>query len=229
MTGGYGNSLEFWAYDAVGCNPGGLCSPRFTVMDSGNVGIGTTAPSAKLEVNGNAQIDGSVLLGSSGIQITSSGIVFPNGGGTQTAAWTGTICGGDYAESVDVGKDRANYGPGDLLIIDPDHPGKFLKSAQPYSTSVAGIYSTKPGVTGRRQRTPKSPDEVPMAVVGIVPAKVTAENGPIHPGDLLVASSTIGYAMKGTDRSRMLGTVAGKALGSLDSGTGTIEVLVTLQ
>jgi hypothetical protein len=35
--------------------------------------------------------------------------------------------------------------------------------------------------------------------------------------------------MKGTDRSRMLGTVIGKAMGKLDSGTGVIEVLVTLQ
>jgi hypothetical protein len=76
---------------------------------------------------------------------------------------------------------------------------------------------------------PASKGEVPMAMVGRVPTKVSAENGPIHVGDLLVTSSTMGYAMKGTDRSRMLGAVIGKALGSLDSGTGVIEVLVTLQ
>jgi hypothetical protein len=35
--------------------------------------------------------------------------------------------------------------------------------------------------------------------------------------------------MKGTDRSRMLGAVIGKALGHMDSGTGVIEVVVTLQ
>jgi hypothetical protein len=74
-----------------------------------------------------------------------------------------------------------------------------------------------------------SPSEVPMAMVGRVPTKVSAENGPIHAGDLLVASSRMGYAMKGTDRDKMLGAVVGKALGSLDSGTGVIEVLVTLQ
>jgi hypothetical protein len=34
--------------------------------------------------------------------------------------------------------------------------------------------------------------------------------------------------MKGTDRSRMLGAVIGKALGSLDKDTGVIEVLVSL-
>jgi hypothetical protein len=39
----------------------------------------------------------------------------------------------------------------------------------------------------------------------------------------------VGYAMKGTERSKMLGAVLGKALGNLDSGTGVIEVLVTLQ
>ena len=70
---------------------------------------------------------------------------------------------------------------------------------------------------------------MPLAVVGIVPCKVTAENGAIARGDLLVASSRPGYAMKGTDRSRMLGAVVGKALEPLAEGTGVIEVLVTLQ
>ena len=130
---------------------------------------------------------------------------------------------------MDVTGDRKHYEPGDVLVIDPNDPGKFLKSAEPYSSSVTGIYSTKPGTVGRRQATPPSPDEVPMAMMGIVPTKVSAENGSIHPGDLLVTSSTAGYAMKGTDRNRMLGAVIGKALGNLDSGTGVIEVVVTLQ
>jgi hypothetical protein len=58
---------------------------------------------------------------------------------------------------------------------------------------------------------------------------VSAENGAIRPGDLLVTASKLGYAMKGTDRGKMLGAVIGKALGNLDSGTGVIEVVVTLQ
>lgn len=185
---------------------------------SGNVGIGTTAPGAKLEVDGNVK-----LTAGSGASIT-----FQDGT-VQSTAYTGVLPGGDYADSVDVTGDRAKYEAGDLLVIDPNHPGKFLKSGEPYSTSVAGIFSTKPGTVGRRQTGPKNPDEVPMAMVGIVPTKVTAENGPIHPGDLLVTSSTLGYAMKGTDRNRMLGAVVGKALGSLDSGNGIVEVVVTLQ
>jgi hypothetical protein len=71
--------------------------------------------------------------------------------------------------------------------------------------------------------------EIPLAMVGIVPCKVTTENGPIHRGDLLVSSSTPGHAMRGTDRTRLVGAVVGKALGSLAQGTGVIQVLVTLQ
>lgn len=195
----------------------------------GNVGIGTSTPAQRLEVNGNAQIDGFLQLGTGGVQITSGGIVFPNGGGTQSAAWTGVICGGDFAESVNVDGDRTWYEPGDVLVVDPHHPGEVARSGEPYSSAVVGVYSTRPGVVGRRQKAAKSPDEVPMAMVGIVPIKVSAENGAIRPGDLLVSSSIPGYAMKGTDRSRMLGAVIGKSFGRLDNGTGVIEVGVSLQ
>lgn len=203
---------------------------RMRIDPSGNVGIGTTSPGAKLEVNGTAQIDGNLQLNG-----TNVGIVFPtNGaypGGTQTVAYTGVTCGGDYAESVDVAGDRKSYEPGDVLVIGAESGSDVLKSAEPYSTLVAGIYSTKPGTVGRRQTTDSktSSTEVPMAMVGIVPIKVSAENGSIKRGDLLVTSSTLGHAMKGTNRSKMLGAVVGKALGNLDSGTGVIEVLVTLQ
>jgi hypothetical protein len=181
---------------------------------TGHVGIGTTTPAYTLDVAGNIH--------------ASTAIIYPDGS-QQTTAWTGTVCGGDYAESVDVSGDRTHYEPGDVLVIDPDVSGRFLKSSEPYSTSVTGIYSTKPGTVGRRQLTPKSPEEVPMAMIGIVPTKVSAENGSVHRGDLLVTSSTPGYAMKGTDRSRMLGAVIGKALDNLDSGKGVIEIVVTLQ
>ena len=194
-------------------------SPLMVIQgDSGNVGIGTTSPGTRLEVNGNVK-----LTAGSGSSITFAD------GTVQSTAYTGVSCGGDFAESVDVTGNRHHYEPGDLLVIDPDHPGDFDEAAQPYSTLVAGIYSTKPGYVGRRLIGPKSPDEVPLAMVGIVPTKVTAENGPIHTGDLLVASSTPGRAMKGTDRGRLTGAVVGKALGTLESGNGTIEVLVTLQ
>jgi hypothetical protein len=63
MSGVYGNSLQFWAYDNIGCQTGGLCSARFTIMDNGNVGIGTTAPSQALDVRGNIYTDGNIAIG----------------------------------------------------------------------------------------------------------------------------------------------------------------------
>ena len=187
---------------------------------SGNVGIGTTTPGSTLEVNGSV-----TLTAGSGASMTYQD------GTIQATAWNGVLTGGDYAESVNVSGDRETYEPGDVLVIDPASEGKFLKSSMPYSTGVTGIYSTKPGVTGRRQHTSRDhmSEEVPMAMTGIVPTKVSAENGEIKPGDLLVTSSKPGYAMKGTDRSQMLGAVIGKAIGHLDSGVGVIEAVVALQ
>lgn len=186
----------------------------------GNVGIGTTTPGGALEVNGNV-----ILTNGSGASIT-----YPDGT-VQSTAWNGVLSGGDYAESVNVSGGRREYEPGDVLVIDPTSEGNFLKSSAPYSTAVTGIYSTKPGLIGRRQLSARAhmKEEVPMAMTGIVPTKVSAENGPIKPGDLLVTSSKPGYAMKGTDRTQMLGAVIGKAIGHLDSGVGIIEAVVTLQ
>jgi hypothetical protein len=185
---------------------------------AGKVGIGTASPGAALEINGIVK-----LTSGSGASIT-----FQDGT-SQSTAYTGVTCGGDYAESVDATGKRSVYEPGDVLVIASDENGDVAKSSEAYSTAVVGIYSTKPGTLGRRKTTPKSPSELPMAMIGIVPTKVNAENGPIHRGDLLVTSSTPGYAMRGTDRSRMLGAVIGKSLGNLESGEGVIEVVVTLQ
>ena len=68
---------------------------------------------------------------------------------------------------------------------------------------------------------------VPLAVVGIVPCKVSAENGPIAVGDLLVTAATPGHAMR--DDAPAVGTVLGQALEPLPSGRGVIEIMVTLQ
>jgi hypothetical protein len=140
--------------------------------------------------------------------------------------------GADFAESVAVKEDKADYVPGDVIGIDPAGMRRFTKIARAYSTLIAGIYSTKPGILASQHHPEDSritEQEIPLAVVGIVPCKVTNENGEIRPGDLLVSSSRPGYAMKGTDRARMNGAVLGKALQPMDQTTGIIEVLVSLQ
>ena len=213
----WGSGNGFLAFQVA---QSGSLAERVRFTASGNVGIGTKSPGATLEVNGNVK-----LSAGSGASVTFAD------GTVQSTAWTGTLCGGDYAEKVDVAGSKASYEPGDVLIIGAEDGSDVAKSSEPYSTQVAGVYSTKPGLVGRRQTSDPSVSraEIPMAMVGIVPTKVSAENGPIKRGDLLVTSSTVGYAMKGTDRSRMLGAVVGKAMANLESGKGVIEVLVTLQ
>ena len=74
-------------------------------------------------------------------------------------------------------------------------------------------------------------DEVPVAVLGIVPVKVTDENGPVQPGDLLTTSSAAGHAMRCDGLALCFGRTLGKALEGLPAGqhTGVIQVLVSLQ
>ncbi len=68
-----------------------------------------------------------------------------------------------------------------------------------------------------------------------MPCKVDASYAAIKPGDLLTTSDTPGHAMKAQPveiegiEIYGPGTTIGKALEPLDSGTGTIEVLVMLQ
>ncbi len=157
--------------------------------------------------------------------------VLGNGNVFADGAFTGG--GADFAESVEVLGDRQEYEPGDVLVIDSTGKRRVGVAQAEYSPLVAGIYSTKPGLLGRQwedeEADARLAQEIPMAIVGIVPCKVSAENGPIQTGDLLVTSSTPGHAMKGSDRGRMLGAILGKALEPLAGGSGVIQVLVTLQ
>jgi len=174
---------------------------------------------------------GTILRGDVGPAFSGVTVFRVDGTGTVFADGGFQPGGADFAESMPVTGDRAKYEAGDLLVIDATANRRVALAQQPYSTLVAGIYSTKPGLLGSTRKVNESApqNEVPLAVVGIVSCKVTAENGAIRVGDLLVTSSTAGHAMKGTDRSKMLGAVVGKALEPLEEGNGVIQVLVTLQ
>jgi len=129
----------------------------------------------------------------------------------------------DFAEMLPA---TSGLEPGDVLVIGPD--GKLTRSAQPYQSTVVGVYSTQPGFVGGQPMEGELDGYIPLAVVGVVPVKASAENGPIRPGDLLVASSLPGHAMK-AEPNPPVGTVIGKALEGLDSDTGVIKMLVMLQ
>jgi hypothetical protein len=128
----------------------------------------------------------------------------------------------DFAEMLPA--DR-QVEPGDVLIINKQ--GVLALSTQPYQSNVVGVHSTQPGYLGGGENMGQD-GFVPLAVVGMVPVKVSAENGPIQPGDLLTSSVTPGHAMRaGVDPP--IGTIIGKAMQALETGTGVIQMLVVLQ
>lgn len=165
-----------------------------------------------------------------------------NGNGNVFADGTYTSPAADFAELIAVEPQTYVPEPGDVMVIDPENERAVVVSDEPYSTLVAGVYSTKPGFVGggsdeweqhlvqagaNPHQLSAVKHQIPLAIVGIVPCKVSAENGAIAVGDLLVTASTPGHAMR--EANPRVGSVLGKALGRLDSGTGVIEVLITLQ
>ena len=137
--------------------------------------------------------------------------------------------GADFAESIQPSPSEHRYEPGDILAIATSNDRQVELSSEAYSTRVIGVFATKPGVLASRHGLDNDATEIPVAMIGIVPAKASAENGPILRGDLLVSAATPGYLMLGSDRQRLAGAVVGKAMQSLESGSGVIEIAVTLQ
>jgi hypothetical protein len=92
---------------------------------------------------------------------------------------------------------------------------------------VSGAGDTRPGIVLARD--PARRDRVPVALAGRVNCWVDASYGGVEIGDLLTTSATPGHAMKATDVSRAFGSVIGKAMRPLESGSGLVPVLVALQ
>ena len=117
-----------------------------------------------------------------------------------------------------------------MLVISITTDRTVEKSAEPYSTLVAGVYATKPGVLLTEENIDADlSGQVPMGVIGVVPTKVCNENGPIQRGDLLVTSSKTGYAMKADLNKLKPGQALGKALEAFNGTDGKIKVLVSVK
>lgn len=153
------------------------------------------------------------------VRIDTTGKGFFNGG-TQ-------VGGADLAELVPTSGPEP--GPGDVVEIDPDQPDSFRLAATPHTTLVAGVISTAPGVTLNAPNGAEQDAEGPaLALVGRVPVKVTNAGGAIRPGDLLVASSVPGHAMRAPVRP-VPGSVIGKSLEAFEDKAGMVRMLVMLR
>ncbi len=149
-------------------------------------------------------------------KVTWDGVTYADGAYTTPAA--------DFAELLPA---EASVAAGDVLVIGPD--GKLVRSSAPYAAAVAGVVSAQPGFLGGAGEGGAADGKVPLAIVGVVPVKVSAENGAIRPGDLLTTSATAGHAMRCEGVERCFGRTIGKALEGLNAGAGVIKVLVMLQ
>jgi len=223
-----------WAF-RVAAGVGG--PERLTVLDTGNVGIGTSSPSAKTHISNTANQPGLRIDSSDGANAleiyntgsgSATGLIFRVERTTGNVYADGNFTGGgaDVAERIDVSE---AVEPGDVVEIDPDNPGKFRKAREALSTRVAGVISTAPGVVLGNQSAESSDARPILALAGRVPVKVTAKYGAIAVGDLLVSSPIPGYAMKCPEKSQCIGAVIGKALEPLTEGVGMIEAQVMLR
>ncbi len=197
------------------------------MLAQANIGASTTggtALMAELVDNVTGDIATFKAAGFNVARIDGTGKGYFNGG-TQ-------VGGADVAEYFSVENNRNSYEPGDVLIISETADRTVKKSSAPYSTLVAGVYATKPGLMLTEENATKNQLDqlVPMGVIGVIPTKVCLEGGAIKRGDLLVTSSTSGVAMKADLDKVRVGQVLGKALQDYNANTvGKINVLVSVK
>ncbi|MCS7190153.1 MAG: hypothetical protein NZ843_00975, partial [Fimbriimonadales bacterium] len=222
---------------------------RLTVTSGGSIGIGTTAPAARLHVQGVSGNPTTAIIASSGGQYRNPADWFGGWGGglvtwdilcmgirttnliadslVRTAVLE--ITGADLAEKFPT---TDALEPGMVVEIDPDNPGHLRKAQGVYNTRVAGVVAGANGlptgiVLGNLEG---SENHAPIAMSGRVWVYADATECAIEPGTLLTTADKPGYAMAVRDRDRAQGAILGKAMTRLEKGeTGMVLVLVNLQ
>ena len=230
---------------------------QMTILQNGNVGIGTNGPVAALEVASSGGFGSPQLMLDQqandyarlrfapfsyspwDIAVKNTMNFYVNGATVMALATNGnlsvasiTITGGsDLAEPFSISTMDQPVSEGEVVVIDEANPGQLKLTDQPYDTRVAGVISgangIHPGIQMHQQGLLEGGKNV--ALTGRVYVQADTSNGSIKPGDLLTTSSTPGLAMKVSDHVRAQGAILGKAMTALLSGNGMVLVLVTLQ
>ena len=123
----------------------------------------------------------------------------------------------DISEGIQAQDCQAN----DVVVISTAKDLTVVKSTRKFDTRIAGVISEEPKIYMGPAK-----DKTPLALAGITRCNVTAENGAIKKGDLLVSSSVPGHAMRADIEEIKPGMVVGSALGELEQGQGKIYILV---
>jgi hypothetical protein len=224
-------------------NDGGATTTVMTIDGSeSRVGIGTTSPTAKLEVNGTIKstsletsVTGNVTgnLTSSGANtmgtLTMSGLltsqtILPDTDATYDIGSSlkgyntvhAKATSAQYADLAEVYESDADYEVGTVVVFGGQKEITISKIGN--DTSVAGVISENPAYLMNASSTGQ-----PVALMGKVPCKVV---GNISKGDMLSTHPEHnGVARKAHDPAT--GSVIGKALQDYDSTEiGTINIVV---
>jgi len=197
-------------------------SDLVTFKSGGNVGIGTTNPTHKLEVAGNVRCQISYTYGTDLAEMVP---VIINKNLLNQVPMVNTALRLRLPNSSGIGRESDLEGV--VVSLDSDNPGHMKITTKAYDTAIAGCISTNPGsvlgsgeVDGRK-----------IALVGKVPVWVDASYGDINIGDLLVSSPTPGCAMAADLDKVRPGVVLGKAMEAASKleGRCKIKVWVNLQ
>ncbi len=197
--------------------PTGIAGSVLVATAGGNVGIGTSTPSQKLQI-GSASAGGNVLVangwlcvgnGNSGTTLGACGSASTTAAGTIYAKSL-SIVQGDYAERYPSTENGIE--PGTLVAADGQNSGYIVRASS--TSGVMGVVSTAPGIV-IGDNSPTASSTYAVALSGRVPVKVTNENGDIHVGDYITLSKELsGYGMKAT----YSGEVIGHALENFEPG-----------
>lgn len=172
---------------------------RVVINGSGNIGVGTTTPAAKLHVVGTAR--------TSVLEIT---------GGSDLAEHFELAEDAQPGLVVAIDPQRA----GKLALARGAYNRRVAGIISGANNLSAGM--VLPDAAGAR-------DSRPVALSGRVWVYCDASKHPIKPGDLLTTSNIPGHAMKVTNYTKAQGAILGKATTGLNRGKGLVLVLVTLQ